>query len=214
MTIRIAAPAFDPMLLHDLIDWAADDEAATQRFLGRFVGTWNQALYASQTVDDTDELEFTAQFGLFSDALDPDTSRALTEAAREGACGAAYCIAGEAVIADRRYRLIYTKYGDNRLRADFCIAQQPTGRFDRDGRVLYEDVPGAVPEEIHNVGARNLGLTEDEAGWLFDADRDLTTLREVANLLCENRGMALMFPGEEVFEPDGRDYDDDYGDDY
>ena len=64
------------------------------------------------------------------------------------------------------YRLNYPGFNiqhEVEVHAETCIPTRPTGALDDRGFPIYEDVPGAHPEGIREVGQRTLGLTEEEA---------------------------------------------------
>lgn len=182
-------PDLDFTLLFDLIRWAAQDEAV----LNRFVGTWDQGSWA--WIDGTDLRRL---------GIEPEDDAEIEVARRNGLCGSSYCIAGQAAMqAD--YRLI--AYSGS---AEQCIKERPTDQVNDKGLTIWQDVPGAQPEQIMDVGRDVLGLTQVESEKLFDGSNDIDRLRGLANLFCQVRSLPLLFPDDPIGPWYASDEDDDY----
>ena len=193
-------PALDLHLLRMLVAWAEQDEAFADKFAEW--GAWSQSTYGI-------EIE---RANIAVGMYDKVALNKVTWAGNE--CGSAYCIAGQTVI-QRGYRMDYgpdsacgfgggpesdiTLYGRS---ADRCVMQQPSGEKDCKGRDIMVDVPGAYSQPIHEVARQQLGLTDIEAGVLFDGDNDVYMLKGLINGFCEARGLYDMFPGVSAIDPD------------
>lgn len=184
-------PELNVGLLFDLVKWAEGDEALAQRY--RNWGTWKQGLWA--------EIDWNE---LAVHGIDPEDGGEVEIARRNGVCGSAYCMAGQAV-AQSDYRIIMEDGG-----ASNCIKEEWTGEVNEKGWQVWQDVPGARREAISDVAATVLGLTYVEQSQFFNGDNELPRLRELANLFTDARRMPLLFPDEPIASLYVEDADDDY----
>jgi hypothetical protein len=143
---------------------------------------------------------------------------------RNGACQSAYCMAGQAA-HQAGWRLLYDG-GDEIIRsvlsddskvwqgsaisASECVPQRNTGVKDSKGFDIWEDIPGGEAQPISVVGREALGLESDEAEMFFDGDNTLDTLKEMANLFCQDRGLPLLYPNEPIYVAPDPDDDSDW----
>lgn len=132
-------------------------------------------------------------------------------AVRDGACGSSYCMAGQRVSQDKRYRLLWQWDGtrDESATLDYCIEQIDSGNVDDRGRTIWIDRPGAPREQVSDVAQRLMGITTHEAGRFFSGGNTVSRLQMYANGMCERRGIPLMFPGATVWNFDESDEEDD-----
>lgn len=171
-------PELNLSLLMELVAWAEKDEDAAKR-LG-LLGGWDQSEWGS--LDGKIKARKDKTYVL------------------PNVCGTAYCLAGGAAVA-AGYRLIYDDFGmfhggyvGMEDSATECIKTEPTGKYDKKGRPLYRDVPGADEEMIESVGAIVLGLAPDEADRLFSGGNGIRDLKDYINLFCAKRGIAEPYP--------------------
>lgn len=179
---------FNQELLADLIAWAEADEDALRS--GRFKGwgKWDQHFWAA--ADKTNERDIL-----------------------NGACQTAYCIAGQAV-AQEHYVMVLNerKYADpdgdgpyitgysglfNGWAAESCVPTEVVGKDER-GRDIRLPIEDAIPISIDSKAAEILGITDEEAEYLFDGDNDIGELKRIANTLCLSRDLPKMYPGYSV----------------
>ena len=131
---------------------------------------------------------------------------------RNGVCQSAFCAAGHAAF-ESGHRLIFSAgvgyVGDDSkagATAINCIAERPVRDengdlvIDAKGRTLWEDVPGAEPRIISNVGADYYGLDRDEAEAFFHGENDLDDLKQLTNGFCEARKMDHVYPDHDAID--------------
>lgn len=182
--------------LTKLVDWAQATELMPEEdLLEKFPGwgVWNQSSWSEIYLSDDDQIMKLQRDGWW-DYTDPDDLATMPVIAeiegwiREGSCGSSYCIAGQEV-HDKGYRMLYNHSGC----ADSCIRQVPTTEVDAKGNTIWEDDPEAVPEQINDVAARSLGLTNDEANRLFNSDNSVHTLKKLVNRFAKRRGLPVPY---------------------
>lgn len=172
-----------------LIDWAeSDEERRAQRYSSW--GNWRQGLWG---------LASTASENV-RNLLRNDSEAAAEEIAdmgRNGVCGTAYCMAGQAVV-QAGYALDYQDNVDTwdgnmlGISAENCVWQEPTDQINRWGRPVMQDV--GDPREISDVAQEILGFTEEEASAFFSGSNSIRVLKEYANSFCESRDLDLPYP--------------------
>jgi hypothetical protein len=181
-------PTLNSTLLFDLVRWAEHDA----EFDHQIWGTWDQGAWGWVMADQIEKAYV-----------------------RNGVCRTAYCMAGQAV-HQAGYRLLFDansqtereiEMADGRdfvgqvATANDCIKQYDTGRKDSKGFQIWEDVATAEPEPINQVAIDILGLTHEEADVFFEGSNEAYQLREMANWFCQSRGLPLLYPYDDVYEP-------------
>lgn len=188
---------FDYDFIYKAILWAQEDEAflaSLSESERNWWGDWEQGHWGS--VEDNEELVATTFYrNRHLDGYQTNLN-AFADAIRSGECKTSYCQAGQRV-HQAGYRLMLD--GDNS--AVNCIEQRPTGRKTALGAEEMEDVPGVRPRSIEATARELMGITYAEAGVYFEGDNDVDRLKEIANWMCERRGIPLMWPGSVTFEP-------------
>jgi hypothetical protein len=188
--------------LMTLIDWAeADEEVRRRRFAGW--GDWRQSAWGVITADDPN-------IKALAESEDPDAQQhaveLLTDLDRNGVCGTAYCMAGQAV-AQAGYELLFEDpyvgvdgidLGLAVAGAERCVKTEPTGEVDRRGRPIFR--PVGDDDQIESVAARILGLSPDEEDLFFNGSNSIDRLKRYVNRFCANRDM------EQVPYPDEADF--------
>lgn len=177
--------------LMTLIDWAeADEEVRRRRFAGW--GDWRQSVWGTISADDPNVKAL-----IESDDADQQEHAVdlLRDFDRNGVCGTAYCMAGQAV-AQAGYDLIFedpyvgvdgVDLGLAVASAERCVKTEPTGEVDSRGRPIFRE----VGEEgmIERTAARILGLTVDEEDLFFNGSNSIDRLKRYVNRFCANRDM-------------------------
>lgn len=202
----------DMPAIMDLIAWAERTQSRIDAWKAPS-GTWDQGSWAQVSLDaGSDEVRAIEQAA-------PGAARSdeMSKAMRNGVCETAFCMAGETVWQNE-YRIVLdtdsvdAQWGMQRS-ASQCIKERPTGRKDERGFEIWEIVPGAEEESIYDVGARLLGLDEDEeAGPFFDGDNSVEDLREKANWIAERNNLPLPYPNDPIWHHD--DYADEDDQDF
>lgn len=188
----VATPELNLPLIRDLVRWAelsqglygdgSEVDLEARQVVPGYEdwGVWNQGVWAQIGGDD-----------------EPEEVAARLEKGRNGVCGTAFCAAGQAAHLGG-YRLLINLEGS----ASNCIEEQATGRIDDRGRAIYEDVPGAQPRSISEVGRETLGLTNQEASDFFEGEREVEEWKEIINSACQSRGLPPEYPDHEMWESD------------
>jgi hypothetical protein len=209
ITRNVQYPPLALDLLLDIVAWARHEN--DPKFLTW--GTWNQQSWAEVETDGDLAPMLRALADKYEDANDYEM-RALVEdeavatvesALRANVCGSAFCMAGQAAY-QAGFRLILddtplSSIGETIYASD-CIAEAPTGVKNDKGYIVYKDVEGASPLAIHVVAERALGLTSDEADWLFDGDNEIDKIHEIVNRIVTSRGLPTPFPNYGTYSPD------------
>lgn len=206
-------PMADMPMLMRLVWWAEQDQSTIDQWRD-MLGTWSQAYWG------------VADAHTVAESGGEESEDAWREV-RNGACGSAYCMAGQAVVQNG-YRMVYESgticnptrgrqdpndsysyISGDFLSAAYCIAQEPTGTYDDKGRPEYRDKPGARPEPIDRTATEVLGLTDDETDFLFEGDNSVADLKRYVNGIAWVRNLPLPFPGHEIESAHGGDSDVD-----
>jgi hypothetical protein len=87
-------------------------------------------------------------------------------------CGTAGCFAGWAVSLTGRYELLFMEVAG-------CKAMFVD---------MVEDLDTGERDYLATVAERELGLTEDEAEWLFDGRNSMGTIRQLCESIAERAG--------------------------
>ena len=167
-------PALNTEALHALGLWVMADDRAAKKVTAWIDRVWNQDVWASDNVD-YDRPTMGEWMGAL-DAIAP-------------ACGAAFCVAGNAVASSTTHRLLWDRVGG----ATRAIRITPTGETDRRGKPLYRDVPGAI-EDIDDAARTMLGLTGPESNHLFADSNSAEYICARINGCCRDRGLPILFP--------------------
>lgn len=196
----VALPELNTEMIFNLVTWAEHDknvEEGVERYdLSRWAGWghWNQGSWADRDLNRTldgdgiDELEMKAAV----DSL--RTTYGDWLGVKPNVCGTAFCMAGQAVVQNDGYRLLYDTGG---FQADNCVAIEPTGEVDRKGRAVMRDVPNVQPRAIWRVAQEQLGLTYDEQSHMFGGDNTIEYLKGLVNWFAEERHLPPIFPGHD-----------------
>lgn len=156
--------------------WVQEDQASLERvFNWANAPMWDQGTWGR---DDEKEYAMPDQ-GDWSGALD----------ALNPTCGAAFCLAGNAVAYSKEYR---ADWGGGH--GDRAIPIEPTGEIDTRGMPIYQDVPGAQHTYVPDAAQKILGLDDTERHHLFEEGNSAEYILVRINGFCEARGLPLLFP--------------------
>lgn len=221
---QVDVSKFDYDFIYDAIRWARRDEeflaSLSENDKVRW-GQWDQGSWGYIKVENAeDDYDLSSLPGMnlpsFSRTLEFLTPEAAAKAIRSGHCKTAYCMAGQRVNQEPDVRMLFTKDSEDEVSAHYVVEQRPetdeqgnpTGRRGRFNQIVMEDVPGTVMS-VSEKAADLMGITNYEANAFFESDNSVEYLMELANGMCQRRGIPLMFPDADVYESFGHG-DEDY----
>lgn len=157
-------------LLTDLVNWAAFSEFGNTQPIPGFLGRWDQNHWAYQR--------------------------------RNGVCDTAYCMAGQAVVQSGK-QIVYDddnwyedQVGGTLTRwqsATWCSPPVDTGKKTPKGVPIYTHNPDTETWVVISEAARlELGLTEDEADYLFNGDNELDRIIDLTAQITVDHGAERM----------------------
>lgn len=97
-------------------------------------------------------------------------------------CGTSYCMAGQAAAQAGFVMVGGRPHRENEIVYDYCVPLND------------KDNPEVEPRSISDVGRETLGLSDREAGYLFDGDNDLKSIVTIAGWIANKHGEVLDIP--------------------
>lgn len=179
-----------------LIDWAEADEERRKTQYASW-GDWRQSLWG---LAKTDSANVKALFETDADKAGEE----IADMGKNGVCGTAYCMAGQAVVQGG-YALDFKEDtpdmwdGDTvGVSAENCVWQEPTNEINRWGRPVMREV--GEPRDISDVAREILGITDEESNRFFDGSNGIRRLKQLANQFCAVRGLDEPYDFDESWD--------------
>lgn len=179
-----------------LIDWAEADEERRASVYASW-GSWRQGLWGlASTASDNMRT-------LLNRGEGSQVGEEVAEMGKNGACGTAFCMAGQAVV-QAGYVLDYDSEasewdnGTVGVSAENCVWTEPSAtEVTRWGTPVLQEV--GDPVDIAETATEILGLTDEEADLFFAGSNTIRHLKMYLNRFCEDRGMDHVYPGSGVY---------------